>query len=224
VAKKKRTAKKQTLAATSASEQIDHDQALSALIKKRAGDKIPRDELSALKRVEKAIEDEARWRHYGEMPKRDYLEAAGRQTVQVHKHADRYGVPVRGRSVDLVALIAWLHQFLDDNGEALDAAKDGRQPSPELERLRAEQRKKVEIANRKAMGELRSIDEVYATYNYVADVMRKATEDIRKTYGDGPADLIREAIERGRLALQRMTDSDQANANTNNEGHDDAEQ
>lgn len=183
-------------AVESAADQVDRDLALSALIRKRAGQKIPKDELAALRRLERRLEEDARWRALTRCPKSVYLDMCARQTVQVHRHADTFGLPLRGRTVDISAVIGWLHQFLDDHGDNL--VTDGQsQVSHELELLRAEQRRGRQIANDAALMKLIPREIFLREASRFATTFRDAHRRITRRFGNEAYEILREAQEMG---------------------------
>lgn len=195
----KRTAKKSKRPAT-ASTEIDAELAAVALEKRRNGERPTRDELAALRRHEAAEEEERRWLYYATIPKKHVREMSGRATEQLHRLADAYGFPLRGREIDLGQLLTSVFAFIEHNKAAIDAG--GKTKSAELERLREEQRKKIEIANREKLGSLRNIEDVRATWTFIANTIRKGSEEIRQRWPEA-ADVLQESFKRARAQLYR---------------------
>ena len=130
----------------SEAERLDRELARAALQTIRSGG-VPRArEAAALRRVEKAREDEARWRYYRECPKKHYRQMSGRQDKVLNEQAVRYGLPVGGPKVDLVVLVQWLHQFLADHrhdlSRILDANIAALTPKEQLDQIRVERERR----------------------------------------------------------------------------------
>ena len=49
------------------------------------------------------------------VPKTDYERISGRQVRTFHAQAKTYGIPLLGKSVDVLAVVRWLHDFLAEN-------------------------------------------------------------------------------------------------------------
>lgn len=198
MAKKKKAAKQRTeppKVKASASVEIDAELAATALEKRRNGERPTRDELAGLRRHEAAEEENKRWQYYATIPKKHLRELTGRATEQLHRVADRHGAPLRGRTIDLGQLLAWVFEFIERHKAAIESSEEPR--SAELERLRRAQADKVEIQNREKLGSLRNVEQVYALLDFVGNQIRKASEEIRQRFGDGPADVLQDAVKRG---------------------------
>lgn len=200
MAKKKTKPKADVKAAPprlTASEENDLKLARQALEKKRRGEKIPREEAAALRRVEKAEEEKTFWDVVqNRCTKKRYLEMAGRQARTVNEQADRYNLPISGPTIDIAKLVSRLHQFLADNSGVLssDDALLGGPQTESLERLRVAQAIKVELQNSQTKGELRPADDVHKCYQLIASVFRRASAELRKKYGDEACELLAQAV------------------------------
>lgn len=99
------------------SEKIDQELAAGCLRKRRAGEKTTREEVAALRRIEKAREEDLRWQYYETVPKKHYRELAGngekpRGAQIILDQAERYGLPLKGKTVNLREVIRAFHDFL----------------------------------------------------------------------------------------------------------------
>src|SRR5574340_1554837 len=101
---------------------LDKQFAAAALAKRRAGQKPSREEAAALRRVERARDQQLRADHYRSIPKRDWQRWSGRQQKILNEQALRYGVPIGGATIDAAELARWLHEFLAANARKLAAA------------------------------------------------------------------------------------------------------
>ncbi len=181
-----------------ASEEYDRKLAAEALAHRRAGEPIPRHKLAALRRVEKREEDRQFWAAVTKgCTKKRYLEMAGRQARTINEQADRYDLPIRGPVINLVELVARLHQFLADNAGALlsEDALLGGPKTASLERLRRAQAEKVELQNALTKGELRPADDVHKCYQVIAGVFRQASAALKQQCGDEAHDILAEAVD-----------------------------
>ncbi len=170
------------------SEQIDRELAASALDKRRRGQKPSGGELAALKRVERAREEEQRWAFYGSIPKKHWLAMSGRQTKVVNEQALRYGIPFGGRSIDLPAVVKAIHDFLASNARKL-AAGDDDDPclagasSPALEMYRRERAKIARLDRLEREDELLPREVVHTFLGRLAPLLRDAGESLNREFG-----------------------------------------
>jgi hypothetical protein len=103
--------------------------AAAALEKKRNGKKPTIEESRALRRLEKAAEEQKRWEHYGSIPKKHWQELSGRQAKVINDFADRWGAPLRGPTVDLGSFVAWVFDWFSANKHHLAAMLGPGNPS-----------------------------------------------------------------------------------------------
>ena len=181
------------------SEQIDRELAASALDKRRRGQKPSGVELAALKRIERAREEEQRWEYYGSIPKKHWLEMSGRQTKVVNEQASRYGIPFGGRSIDLPAVVKALHDFLATNARKL-AAGDGDDPlmagasTPALERYRLARAKLAELELEQREGNVLLRDVLHEGFGEIASMLRRASERLDRQCGREAYEILDEAL------------------------------
>lgn len=193
-------------APASTSERIDRDLAKQALEARRAGRDPTRRQLQALKRVEKLEEERTRWRYYRTIPQKHYKQLSGRQLKVLQEQAERYGLPFNKAEVDLEELLPALHNFLADNAHVL-LSGDGLFAGPQtesLERLRLAQAERVEMQNEETRGKLRPASDVHRVFAEIAAVLRDATDELVRTYGDGAREILAEAIDRGQQQLEAL--------------------
>jgi len=143
----------------------DQRLAQSALEKKRAGQKPNAQESAALRRVEKQIDDQKRWEHYQSIPKRHWQEMSGRQCKVLNEQARRHGVPLLGSTIDLTAVVKWLHDFLADNKfliqQGNDALMEGGGDSEWLEEYRKYRAKREQLQYERELGQWLPREEVH---------------------------------------------------------------
>jgi len=191
---------KRNAAAESASERIERQLAAAALRKVQAGQVPSSQERAALKRLEKAQEAQRRWRYYRTCPKKDYREMSGRSARVLIDQAKRYGMPIAGRTVDLAALLSWLHDFLATNSTRLNAPDSddpmmGGVASPALERYREERAKLARLERLQKEGSLLPRDELHQAHGKMAAVIRSAGEILRRQFGPEAGDVMTEALD-----------------------------
>ncbi len=186
----------------SVSQQIDTELAISALWKRQRNESPTRDELAALRRYEARVDAESREGHYQAVPKKWWVDASGRDTKTLHRLADKHDIPLRGRTIDLAEIVSWLHGFIDEHGDT--RGKDGEQTAPELEKLRATQREKIEMELAIRRGEYRHRDDVRRTFEFIANVFRRATTALRAEFGDGAYEILKEAVDDAYKVLDKF--------------------
>jgi len=195
--------------AVSTSELADRKLAAAALQKQQAGQRPARDELAALRRVEKARDAALRATHYGTIAKKDWREWSGRQHKVLNDQADRYGLPIRGRTIDLPAVVRWLHDFLAANARKL-AGSDDEDPavagasSPYMEEKRKWDAKRSKLAFEEATSQKIDRQAVRAAYSAVADVLRRAGEALRKQHGNDAQKILNDALGDADATIDRM--------------------
>ena len=154
---------KERLESSTASDK--HDKKLAAVASKKLRDKLKptRDELAALRRVEKQIKEEQFWEHVENCPKGLYHRMSGRQYKVLNEQAKRYGIPCGERKVNLAAVVKWIHDYLADgarkpragpmpaamgdelDGEMLEAFGDASSPALELYRMVRAQQEAIKL-------------------------------------------------------------------------------
>ena len=190
-----------------ASDQLDRQLAKACLQKQRGGAKTTREERAALRRVQKAQEKTRREQYYRTIPKSDYrLLAGGRAARTLNEQAVRYRIPIQGPTVDLYALIQWLHQFLADNrhklvAESGDVLLEGASQALKDEYVRTqilEKREKAELARMDRLereGALLPKEMVREFNARLATVLRTAGDVLQREFGPDAARVVNEALE-----------------------------
>ena len=166
-------------------EKTDRDLAAMALAKRRRGERPNRRESAALRRLERAHEEESRWSCYHTIPQRHWRQMSGRQRKVFVEQAERYGIPFGERIVDLPKVVKALHDFLDqkafvlDRGEGGDPLLDG-PDSPALERYREEMYHLARLKRLQQEGFLLPRDRVHEVMARVASILRGAGDTLQK--------------------------------------------
>ncbi len=184
---------------SSASEAIDRDLAARVLEKRRRGEPPKREEVRALRRIEKAREGRTRWEFYGSIPQKHWLEMSGRQAKQLAEQHARYGLPW-GKTIDLSTMLRAWYEFLARNARKL-AAADDEDPllagvsSPWLESYRKERTLLARIERREKQRQVLPLDEVHEALNRIAAILRTAGETLARVCGPEAAEILNEALE-----------------------------
>lgn len=194
-------------------ERIDQKLAASGVAKLKAGQKPNREELGAVRRLERRREEAQRWRYYATIPSKHWKEMSGRRWQQIREQAEMYGLPFGGAIVDLPAVVRALHEFLAKNAVALSRARsaDGGDPmldgpvSPGLEEYRREKAKITKIQREMLEGKTVSVDDMTATWTLLGTILRDAAETIGRQFGEDARMVMEEALNDfdGRVAEMR---------------------
>lgn len=179
----------------------------SALAKKRAGHKLKRDELRAIERYQRDEDERASRRHYGAIPKKLWCEWSGRHRRVLLDQAETYGLPVSGETIDLAAVVKWLHEFLAANTQKLrkdDAAEDdGTEAGERLKNLRLKN-ELIEIELAAARGETMPREHVHDGFAAIAARLRAAGDQLQRRFGAEALSIMHEALDDNEQAVERM--------------------
>jgi len=183
----------------SVAQQIDGELARAALQKRRAGGKPTGKELAALRRVEKRRNEELREELCSHVPKGVYSFWSGRQSRTLNEQSRSYGIPIGGRTIDVPAVIRWLHDFLAENARKL-ARVDGEDPmsgptSPALERWREEKWRLARLERMEREQTLLPRDLVHEGLGAMATILRRAGEQLQRLHGPNAARILDEALD-----------------------------
>lgn len=183
----------------SASEKIDATLAASGLKKRQAGKTPTREESAAIRRIEKRRDEELRDQLYAAVPKKTWRAWSGHlQHKTLDDFADRYGVPTRGKTVDLAEVVRWLYSFLRTNSRKLAAADPDedmegvRDPKWEINRWEARRR---ELKYKREAETMVDLADVERGFTAAAEILRRAGEAIRVEFGDEAAKILSNAWE-----------------------------
>lgn len=181
----------------------------SAIAKRRSGQKLTQRETSALKAAEKDQLEKQRDAIVRTIPKGLYCEWAGRQPKVVNEQGDRYRLPIRGRTVNLVELVRAVHDFLAANARKLSAS-DVDDPllagatSPALELFRTERYKRERLTRLEQEAKLLRLDDVRDRLTRVAAIIRQAGELLAKQFGPEAAAILETAIEDAQTEIDAL--------------------
>lgn len=188
---------------------LDKQLAAAALQKRRAGQKPSREEAAALRRVERARDDQLRREHYRTVRKRDWQRWSGRQQKILNEQALRYGIPIGGATIDLAAVVLWLHEFLAANNRKLAAADDedpalAGASSPGLERYRLARAAREELFLERDRGAWIPRDAVHAALAPFAAIIRRCGEVLQRKFGREAQQIVDSHLDRAAESLNRL--------------------
>lgn len=184
----------------------DPDQELvrQATARQAAGESLTREQRAALRRRDKRREEELREAAYSACPKSAYQRLSGRQTKILHDQADRYGLPLRGATIDLGAVLRRFHDLLAEHGGKITteaAAAD----SPALERKREAEAdlKELDLAERRR--DLVHRDLLRQQLAAVASLLRRAGEQLERKHGPAAKQLLVQTLDDAERRIGSIT-------------------
>lgn len=182
-------------------EQIEQ-RARECLRKQNAGIKPSKSEEAALRVLRGQREEAERWKHYASIPKKHYVQMSGRQHKILDEQCSRYGIPIRGETVDLGRVLVWLHDFLAENGPLLlrtvgsDQLLSGElADSPALEKLREVTFRLKELEYKERKGNLIPREEIHDAFQQFANRIRSAGDQLQRKFGPDALEILNSAID-----------------------------
>jgi len=175
----------------------------SAKKKHEANEKISPREMRAWAKWE-AEEDEKRGRRWlAAMPKRAYCSVVGRQYKVLNEQADAFGIPLRGDTVDAMAVLRWIHDFFAKHRLQLPSIVRGetKNGTPRdkltLEQVEVYRRRVKLLENQLEVDEqtLLPRNEVHELLVKLGRVLRGAGERIHKQFGPQAASILDVALD-----------------------------
>jgi len=196
----------------------DRRLAASALEKKRVGDTPTSEEKDALKRVKKAEEERTRWKYYGALPKKHYLELSGRQAKTVNEQAHRYGLPLIGAKLDLQKILTAFHDLLAENkhiltGKNEDPLLAGASQALKDEYVRQQIREKagkatlaeLEVAERQ--GRLVDREAFQASLGPFFGILRAASHKLQTQFGATAYEIYEQALDDAEIGVTKALEA-----------------
>lgn len=192
-----------------ATEAADRELAASALQKRRRKQKPTREEMAALRRVEKQEERRLRWQYYETVPQKDYREMVGRQTKQLQDVAARWGIPCDSRTISLPKVLRAFHDFVARHARVLSAAKGvgeddmsgGGAGSEALEKYRHERYLLSRLERLERERVLLPREEVHEGLAHVAAFYRSMQEKLERSFGREVADMMEDDLAEAEAAM-----------------------
>lgn len=172
---------------------------IAALRKQQAGGKLNRSEQSKVDRYKAARDEHSRWAHYRTVPKKHWQAMSGRQQKILNEQALLYEIPtLDGPTIDLFAVIRWLHDFLAANGRKLltedDQLLDSSVGGPAIERLRLARAQLAELDLAQRREQVVSREKMHQVLGQVAAMFRSGGERLQKSAGGADAYEIHEQM------------------------------
>ena len=191
----------------SQAEQIDRELAARALKRRAEGEDPTRDEVAALRRFEKAQDEERRWQIYESIPQKHWREMSGKQVTQLKQQAARYGIPFGDAKIRLPDVVFALHDFLAKNARKL-APADGQgfdpRESPDKRRYRAAAADLLELDLAERRGKVLPRAETHAMLGRVAGIIRATGETLQRLYGPEAHAVLDEALDDAEHEIRRF--------------------
>lgn len=202
-------------------DQILRKLAAEAIRKNRAGQRPTAQELAALRKVERQQEEERRWQYYRTVPKQHYLMMAGdgekpRANKVVNEQADRYGLPLRGKTLDLSHVLRSFHDFLARNkhrlakGDSEGDALSGQGESPDQKRLHKAKADMAEMDRDERRATLISADRLREICIDVGGVLKSARRRLVKKFGRDAGKMLDEGLRDLDAITARECDADKS--------------
>lgn len=183
------------------------DEQLAAAAETKLGQnqKPSREEAAALRRVEKAREDQARADHYRAVPKKMWRQWSCRQDKVLNEQAARYGIPIGGATINVQEVAFWLHNFLAERSRQLagDDPDDPDSGSASLERMRLAKARMEELRYERELGTWLPRKTVHDAHARIAAVLRVAGDALRRQFGAAAQKILNDALEDAKREVDR---------------------
>ena len=190
------------------SQQLDREMASRAYRKVMAGETPTSQERAALKRYENDQEEQRRWQYYATIPQKHWRQMSGRQTKVLNEQAERYGIPLGGRTINLPQVVRALHDFLAANARRLNSGEEelltNGGPSPALERYRDERARLARLDRLEREEILVPREDIRVGLGQIAVILRTAGDLLQRQFGREAAEILHEALDDAELAVRRM--------------------
>lgn len=121
------------------------------------------------------------------LPKKHYVDLAGKPSQTLHNHADNYGVPCRGHTVNVGEVLAFFHQFLVDNQSLL---KSNANNSDWRELERQETYFMTRMKRLEKAGQLVPKPDMEELMMRVASIFHGLGDQLERTYGPDAREMV----------------------------------
>lgn len=197
-AKKRAASKKKAAKKADPVKQLDVRLARSAIDKLARGETPTAREAEALRKHRKQQDQAARDTAYSAMPKGEYVRLSGRQPKVLNEQADRHGLPLRGRTIDLGELLPAMHNLLARNKHRIVSDEEDEMlrgaDSDGLERYRHAKADLAEIELGLRRGEIMEVGTARLALVSIFEALRQAGEQLRREFGPAAAALLAAAV------------------------------
>lgn len=185
------------LSVVKTADRVDTEVAAGARIKMAAGESLTVVERAALKRVDRADEEDRRIEYYQTVPKKHYIQMSGRQARVLNDQADRYGFALRGRTVDLFKVIRQVHDFLADNAKILSKERNSSGDDlAETDEYKKERTLYTRVMRLEREGVLIERSLAHDVMVRFSAVIRDAGAALEKSFGSEAQEILNDYIDR----------------------------
>ena len=169
----------------------------SALDKIHLGESLTNRELAAYKRWNAAQRKAHVQEFIRAIPQKEYRSWCDvKDAKTIYKHCDLYGFPVRGKTIDVTAVVRHLHNFLVGKGPALQAtAESAEQIDSEIQRQRAAKADILEMERDEKRGALLPTKIVHDMHVRWAARLRKAADSLGRRFGVEAQTVLVDALD-----------------------------
>jgi hypothetical protein len=181
--------------------------ALAAAEKRRRGEKPSREETAALRRVQRAREEQLRQTHFAAVRKGEWQRWSGRQQKVLNEQAARYGIPIGEAVINLPDVVRWLHDFIAENAQKLrqdDEPPDG----AALERLRLAKAELAEILLSRERQDVVSRKDLRDGHTRIGGILRICGEALLRQFGPGAQQILNNALDDAQREVDRLFPAD----------------
>ena len=169
----------------------------SALDKIHLGNSLTNRELAAYKRWNAAQREAHVQEFIRAIPQKKYRSWCDvKDAKTIYKHCDLYGFPVRGKTIDVTAVVRHLHNFLVDKGSVLQAkASAVAEADSEIQRQRAAKADILEMERDEKRGTLLPRSLVHDMHVRFAARLRKAADSLGRRFGAEAQRVLADALD-----------------------------
>lgn len=182
---------------------VDQKLVQAALKKQAGGGTLTKTEQRAIDRFQAEQTEKRGLAFVAAVPKKLYSAWSGRQQKILNDQAALYGVPLEGPTVDLRAVVRWLHEFFARHKHVLGELAQGDAAEPtslraQLDSERVKQlKKKNQLLEDQVAENRRTLvprAEIHEYLVRLAGLLRSAGERLEKQHGSAAADVLRGAL------------------------------
>jgi hypothetical protein len=191
---------------------LDRDLVKSAYGKRAKNEALSRQESAALRRFESARENADRLRYYASISKKHWSQFSGRKQQVLNEQAARWGIPIGEATIDLAAVVRWLHDFLAKNARKL-AAPDSPDPltggdnSPAKEQYIREKTLLARLDRREREGTLVDREKSHQCWSRVAGILQQCGDALQREHGPAALRLLNQALADAQREVDQVFDA-----------------
>ena len=175
-------------------ERDSHEKLIASCKAKIArGEKPARHEMRAWQVEEDRLTAEYGGKYVGSLPQKTYIEWAELNARIVYSHGAEFRLPIRGKHLDLRAIVKRIHELLKDGSLANESK--GNMESPSIERQRCARADEAEDNRDERRGQLIPRDVCRRVHTVWAKMLRDAGETLGRKHGSDAQDILNEALD-----------------------------